>query len=106
MFRWNFAVGVVAVLLTGCAAPASSAPAGGGPALGISVDHPPLGAYRALVAFAHCMHEHQVLMREPVLWLGHGRLIVYYPPYNSGTDAAYRACDHFRVLAKRQGGPH
>jgi hypothetical protein len=105
MSRWVMAIRAVPILLIGCTAPASlvqvAAPTADG-----SVDHPPTGAYQALVAFVSCMRQHQVRMPEPVPWSRRGRLIVYYPPHNLGTAAAYRACDHFRTLAKQQGGPH
>jgi CubicO group peptidase (beta-lactamase class C family) len=51
------------------------------------------------------MRQHGVRMPEPAVW-GHGRLIVYYPRHDPGTKVAYRACYHFRSLAKQQGGPH
>jgi CubicO group peptidase (beta-lactamase class C family) len=51
------------------------------------------------------MRQHGVQMPAPTAW-GRGRLIIYYPPHDPGTNTAYRACDHFRVLAKQQGGPH
>jgi hypothetical protein len=45
-------------------------------------------------------------MPTPAKWRGHDRLTVYYPVQDTALDAAYRACDRFRVLAKQQGGPH
>jgi hypothetical protein len=79
-----------------------------GPAIaeGYSVDHPPLGAYWPLAAFARCMRAHGISMADPAVWRGHHRLSVHYPPHNQRTDAAYRACDHYRVLAKHRGGRH
>jgi hypothetical protein len=73
---------------------------------GYSVDHPPLGAYRPLVAFARCMRGHGGPMADPTVWRGHHRLSVHYPPHDRKTDAAYVACDRYKVLAKQRGGRH
>ena len=98
------AVAVVAVAAVACSsADRTSRHAGGS---GFSVDHPPLGAYLALLDFTRCMRSHRVQMRTPVGWRGHNRLTVYHPPRNPVSDAAYCVCDHFRVLAKQHGGPH
>ena len=98
------AIAVVAVAAAACSpADRTSRHTGGS---GFSVDHPPLGAYPALLDFTRCMRSHGVQVRAPAEWRGHNRLTVYYPPHNAASDAAYRACDHFRVLAKQQGGPH
>jgi hypothetical protein len=105
MLRRTAVIGAVSVVLAGCGAAAAPGRAGE-PGRGFSVDHPPLGAYQALVVFTRCMRRHQVLMQEPAPWRGHGRLSIYYPPHDLRTNSAYRACDHFRILAKQQGGPH
>jgi hypothetical protein len=96
-------LGASLVLFAGC----SPALAGSAPPAGLSVDHPPAGGRGALRQFARCMRTHGVRMREPTDWAGHpGRLLVYLPPHNRRTRPAYRSCDHLRVAAKQQGGPH
>ena len=47
-----------------------------------------------------------VLPQAAVEGHGHSRLAIYYPLRNASSGAAYRACDHFKALAKQQGGPH
>jgi hypothetical protein len=99
---------MLALVTAACSAAAAGAGAGGpvGPR-GVSVDHPPAGALGPLTDFARCMRRHRVQMPGPIRWSGHrGRLTVYLPPHDRRTRGAYRACDHFRVLAKQKGGPH
>src|SRR5215471_11499108 len=69
---------------------------------GFTVDHPPLGAYRALLDFMHCMRSHGMQMLAPVEWHGHSRLTAYYPLRNASSNASYRACDHFKHWRNRK----
>ena len=74
---------------------------------GYTVDHPPERALGSLREFVRCMRAHGVWMPAPVGWGGHrGRLLIYLPPRDHATQHAYRACDHYRVLAKTISGPH
>lgn len=94
--RAALAVIVVTAVATGCAGTANSS--------GATVDHPPVAAYQALAAFTRCMDQHRVQMADPVR--GPNSLTITYPPHDARTQAAYAACDHWRVLAKQQGGLH
>jgi CubicO group peptidase (beta-lactamase class C family) len=50
------------------------------------------------------MGQHGVQMAPPAR--GQDSLTVVYPPRDVQTQGGYAACDHFRVQAKEQAGPH
>jgi hypothetical protein len=111
IWKFNVLATVVAcvmlALVTAACSAATARSGGPVPPRGFSVDHPPAGALGPLTDFARCMRLHRVQMPDPIRWAGHhGRLTVYLPPHDRRTRGAYRACDHFRVLAKQKGGPH
>src|SRR5215469_118365 len=93
-----------AITVTACASPGQTPRHTGD--RGFTVDHPPVGAYRALLDFMYCVRSHGMQMLAPVEWHGYSRLTAYYPLRNASSNAAYRACDYFKALAKQQGGPH
>jgi len=94
----------IVITVTACASPGQTPRRAGD--RGFTVYHPSLEADRALLDFMRCMRSHGVQMLALVEWHGHSRLAAYYPLRNALSNAAYRACGHFKALAKQQGGPH